>query len=326
MKPLTLSLLLLTLITVNATGQPNYYSFQKDKSDYAELHHDVQIDSANFGMGDLFSINLQGDTFSFFDKSYIINNSVRIIIFSNSGHMRIDDDSTLIVVDGAFTNLDSINRDTRLSYKIENTGNDKILKVQWKNLSVRTGQRGNYVNFQMWLYKSAGTFEIHYGPCSPNNRYGFTDITGPNIGMLYVSGDFKKVMEKTWLNGDPSFYTVDSARDLSFKAMHGFPESGTVYRFVSKRNLLNVPAIARKDYGIRLYPNPAFSEITVKAEQHLDEPAIISITDLSGRQILSGVMNGNSAGVDLHDIPAGLYHITIKNKDMKHTERLFIRN
>src|SRR5690606_35693359 len=104
-----------------------------------------------------------------------------LIMFSNSGHMQVNDDSSFIIIDGIFTYLDSIDNNTKLSYKAEHIGSSKILKVQWKNLAIRNGQAGNFVNFQIWLYQSNGTFEIHYGPSSTNNQSGYTSATGPNV-------------------------------------------------------------------------------------------------------------------------------------------------
>lgn len=324
MKKLFLFLLVAGCI-LNGIAQPNYYTFQKHAVAYAELSDDTIVSPAHFGTGDLFAFQLAGETFSFFGKNYVIDDTSVFISFSNSGHIQLEDDSSFIIIDGIFTYLDSIDVNTRLSYKVEGNMGNKVLKVQWKNLKLRAGPGGNYINVQMWMHQSTGIVDILYGPSSMNNQSGYNNSTGPNVGMFYSRKDFSKMFEKIWINGQPGTYTIDSARTVVFSAMHGVPANGTMYRFIPK----SAVSVARQEEATTFFtisPNPSNDNFTISHKTRLRGSIVVAILDITGRIIQSYEMNSQHLTIDTRGFSQGEYIISIKNPEGEYTTKLLIQH
>ncbi|MBM3160592.1 MAG: T9SS type A sorting domain-containing protein, partial [Bacteroidetes bacterium] len=64
---------------------------------------------------------------------------------------------------------------------------------------------------------------------------------------------------------------------------------------------------------VSIYPNPAFNELTIEAEQ-LEENADILVTDLSGKEVLKSKINKGNVltKLDISSLEKGCYSITIK--------------
>lgn len=193
-----LSFLIIGLIATSSTTAqtPNYYLFEAKTAVYTELINDTTVPAAFVNVTDVWMLELAGEHFDFFNKTHTINDTTSHIVFSNNGFLRIEDDSTFIVIDAAFTFSDSIDANTRLSYVIDGTPGNRIIKLQWKNLKLSNGLAGNYLNYQIWLYQHTGVFEIYYGPSSANNQSGYTVQNGPNVGLFYSLKTFTKMFEK----------------------------------------------------------------------------------------------------------------------------------
>lgn len=291
---------------------------------YNELTTDTAITPANFGTGDMWAYSLAGNTFSFFGKNYAMDDTKRLISFSNSGHMRIDDDSTLIIIDGLFYYMDSIDQNSKLSFAVDGSGNNKVLKVQWKNLKVQSGPAGNFVNFQIWLYQATGIFEIRYGSSSANNQSGYTNQTGPNIGMFYSRTDFTKIFEKIWITGEPANYQIDSTRNYTFNGSHGVPANGTVYRFIPKTVAVSSGNISL-NMPVQIYPNPASNNINISMAP-VNTPLDIELTDMTGKVVFTEAKNAGTGKLEINTagIAPGIYNLIIKNKERYHTEKVTI--
>ena len=170
MKPVLLFLLF--ILGISAYAQPGYYEWRIGSHTYADLSGDVKM-SHVFEKDSTYTIPLNGETFTFYGKTYPMDGIKKTVGFTNAGNIRIDDDSTFIIVDAALQYLDSIDANSGMSYKLEGSGNNKILKMQWKNMKIRTGAADNFCNFQVWVYQANGILEIHYGP-SKSNETGYT--------------------------------------------------------------------------------------------------------------------------------------------------------
>lgn len=325
MKKFLFTLLLFSGYVTAHAQTSNYYLFKKETQAYAELTADTTVAPANFGTGDMWAFTLVGEQYSFFGKNYAMDDTKRLISFSNSGHMRIDDDSTLIIIDGLFYYMDSIDQNSKLSYKIDGSGNNKILKVQWKNLKVQSGPAGNFVNFQIWIHQATGIFEIRYGTSSVNNQSGYTNQTGPNIGMFYSRTDFTKIFEKIWITGEPANYKIDSARNYTFNGSLGVPADGTVYRFVPKTVAVNIHTIP-KNTDVLVYPNPAVHNINISMKPD-NAPVSIEMTDVSGKVIFTQTKNAATGKLNINTegLTPGMYQLTIKSSSLHHTETISIR-
>jgi len=67
-----------------------------------------------------------------------------------------------------------------------------------------------------------------------------------------------------------------------------------------------------------IFPNPASGKITIQGSFE-KEPAAISLSDLSGRIIRTGVQTGESTEFNVSGIAAGLYYLHLHNKSGKIT-------
>ena len=320
MKKLILFITLPLLVCSAAGAQSNYYLFRTATTTYTELVNDTAIVPAKFGTGEMWAFELNGETFNLFNKNYLMDGTTKYISFSNSGHMRIDDDTSLIILDGLFRFLDSIDGNSRLSYVVEGSGNNKILKVQWKNLGIQGGPAGNFVNFQVWLHKATGVFEIYYGSSSANNASGYSASSGPNVGLFYSRKDFTKQFEKIWITQSPSNYVIDSAKNFAFNAMHGVPANGMVYRFVPKHLATSV-AEAGSGETYSISPNPASEQILITTGK---TNVTVQLTDMNGKAVYSGVTSSGNTVIDTRALPVGTYLLNLVMGTRKYTEKVIV--
>lgn len=288
--------LLYACFSVNAQS----YSFSQSTAVYTELSGARVIPFSDFDpQSDLYWVDeLIGETFYFYGLPYKFDTSAKYFFIQSNGDLRIDNDSALAIIDGAFTYLDSIDAQSSVSYKIEGSSGNKIIKVQWKNLKLRVGQPGNYLNMQLWVYQQNGVVEIHYGPRSASNASGFNINTGPQVGMFLSGFAFTQCLEKLWVNGSPTSPTLDSNANYVFKAMSGIPAEGTLYRF-TPRFLTGIKKPEGKLH-FQSYPNP------VKDVLYLDRKDSYTLYDATGKLlfIFPEVME-----INLSDLPGGLYFL-----------------
>ncbi len=309
-KNLTLLMILLSVTcwhNVNAQT-PNHYVFENKGGIYSELVNDTLVTPANFGTADIWVLPLAGETFNWFGKTYNINDSNIRVVFSNNGFMRVEDDSTFIVIDALFAHSDSIDANTQLSYIIEGTSGNKIIKLQWKNLALRAGSSGNYVNYQIWAYQKTGVFEAHYGPSSTSNASGLPTVGAPYIGIFYSLQNFTKMFEKIWVIGSPANYTLDSTRNANFTTVTGVPPEGTIFRYTPRTTSITD---TEKVERVPIYPNPADSYITIRPENTVNKKMNIYLYDINGKLVKQDELAAGETQLILStkELPGGMYKL-----------------
>ena len=62
-----------------------------------------------------------------------------------------------------------------------------------------------------------------------------------------------------------------------------------------------------------IYPNPTSYNLIVESVSDLSGASII-ISDLSGRVVLSQVLNGANNSISLYRLPNGMYHYSLNSK------------
>jgi hypothetical protein len=278
-----------------------------------------------FGTGNVYWLDdLNGDSFTFFNKTRTLD-STYFIIFSTDGYVQIYiDTNEMITCDGLFRSMDSIDNSSRLSYKIEGNAGNKILKFQWKNLKIRSGQPGNFVNFQIWIYQATSIIEYHYGPSSASNAAGYTQATGPSVGITYNDFGFTQVYEKIWLHNLPSNLSIDSAKVLSYPNIKGVPPEGTVYRFIPRSIVASVEATGGPD-NFSISPNPSRGDFKLLLSRPLVVEAIISLTDVQGKVVHTQLAPAGSNDITISPVlPTGTYMIRILSGDKKYCSVIVI--
>lgn len=290
----------------NFLNAQNSYSFHITNGNYTELNNAKIIPWAEFdSLTDMFTLSdLDGETFQFYKTPFLFGGN-KTIALESFGVVRIDNDTSIIIIDAAFTYLDSINKSSSISYSIEGTSGNYILKGQWKNLKIRNGKENNYVNFQIWVYQKSGVIEVHYGTSSLNNASGFNISNGPHAGMFFSKNDFTKCHEKLWITGSPTNLKPDTSKNYSFKAIKGIPNAGVILRFVPRftNSIKSIPASGN---NIHFFPNPVENGLI-----YLEKASNYKITDLTGRILLKGDL---LSIVDVSSLSQGTYLLLLNEK------------
>jgi hypothetical protein len=65
--------------------------------------------------------------------------------------------------------------------------------------------------------------------------------------------------------------------------------------------------------SVKIYPNPATTQLTIHA--HTGNFATYSITNAVGQQVRQGSTNGTQTIIDIKDLPAGVYNITLNGSE-----------
>ncbi len=308
------ALVVLCCLIHSFTFAQSSYRFDATTGSYTELAGAKRI---SFALMDTLSgfyrlKELDAEVFKWYNTLFRID-TIKTFHIQPNANVRFDNDSSLIIIDGAFTYLDSIDASSSISYKIEGNPGDRLIKVQWKNLKARVGKVGNFVNLQIWVYQRSGVFEIHYGPSSTNNQSGFNISTGPQVGIFYSLDNFTKCFEKLWVTGSPSTFNLDSTKNYSFKAMSGIPAEGVVFRFIPKFSTLGIRDTEVSE--TQIYPNPVTAGV-----MYFSVPGDYHIVDSYGREVLreSGVTS-----LDVSKLPDGIYSII---SNLMHPLKVIVRN
>lgn len=320
----SLLFLLLLLSFARVGAQSNHYLFKVDNLPYTELTGDIPLNQMIFAVGDPFEVtDLAGETFNLFNRPWNLNTTTTGILIFPNAFIEVVDDTSFIICDGLLRYLDSIDNTSRISYKIDGASGKKVLKVQWKNVRLRSGASDNYVNLQIWLHQETGIIEYRYGPASAGNASGFTQATGPSVGISFSDFTFSKVFEKIWIYKTPPNIAVDSVRNASFPNIWGVPVNGTAYRFVPKAVASSV-ADKTGNTIMNIYPNPANGKIHYTSPTSLREELKVTLVDLSGKVVYTNVLPVGSASgyIDVGSVAPGQYFIQFENETIKEQQKI----
>jgi len=310
----------------HVAAQTNTYIFKSSADTYTELTGDIALTQMVFATGDEVEITaLNGTTFNLFGKSWTMDGITKgILIFPNGLVEAIDTTGELMVFDGLFRSLDSIDNTSKISYKIDGAVGSKILKAQWKNVKIQSGQTGNFVNLQIWLYQN-GIIEYRYGPSSVNNASGYTTSTGPSVGIFYSPSDVSQIYQKLWVYGLPPSLQLDSSKNISFPNISGVPANGTVYRFVPKTVAASVHSATVKDM-LDVFPNPANKVLNIMLDEAPKTKATIGLYAADGRLLKEYALpaNKNNINIQVADVPTGIYTLQYTQGNTTSNKRIEI--
>ncbi len=156
------------------------------------------------------------------------------------------------------------------------------------------------------------------------------DVTKNNIDMQVDYRQIYANILKDWMGVDEDII----ANDILFKDfINGTDENGVPYTplpvtrpivadstdFISRRFHLEMP-----------YPNPAVDEVYIKFRINQPDYISISLLNVEGRTVKNITAKPYENGehvltVDLKDIPAGIYHVSLKSPGLNDTKKLIIK-
>jgi len=304
MKSLRIILFLFLFVD---TASAQHYDFYEDQIPYTELENPTIIESPNFEDDNFTILPLQGETYHFFNVDFTFG-GLSTFAIQTFGNLRIDDDTSAVIIDGIFTDLDLIDGTTTLSYIIEGSSGSQIVKAQWKNVALANGDEGNFVNFQIWVFQETGQIELRYGPVSENNLSGYTQNNGPYAGIFHSSDSFDDMYSKHWLFGHPDEIQTDLNQDFNFQRLLGIPQEGTVYRFVpTTLSGDGTEDGMNQSNTFSIYPNPVRTEIQIAGIT--DEIKSCKIMDIRG-SLLEAYPNPSL--ISVANLPIGIYVLEIE--------------
>jgi hypothetical protein len=169
---------LFTIIFFSATAisfsQNFNYTLSKDSSAYVTLTNSTSIISNSSWINNNFTVHLPF-TFNF------CGTASDSIFIEGNGFIVFDKSKELAIV--AFTEFSS-NKDTSqnysafIEYAIEGSTNNRIVKIQYRNVSQNKLSEHDYLNYQIWLYENGNKVEFHIGSNSCSTR---ADSPAPSL-------------------------------------------------------------------------------------------------------------------------------------------------
>lgn len=156
-----------------------------------------------------------------------------------------------------------------------------------------------------------------------------------NAGVVYatwVRGDLEATRTRTAENTRSAMVGLYNGQFYSLVLDSAFTPPGQTQ--VAFSNLYARAFVSNEDRGvstgsssasaITISPNPATSTITVSNIEGTGNTSTIEVYDLLGRTVLSKVVMGNTAKLDVREIPNGTYRMVVRNGDAVHSTTLVV--
>ena len=316
MKTKQLFLSLLFLGTGTFAQQVNYY-FEQFTHNYTDLSNPISVNN-NLIWDDYYYTIPVGFEYKLFNTT---SNQIVMDDFELMTHGGITSNSLVagIIVysadlaDRAYewdNNGDNVGSEGSLSpisYQIDDFGNSKIFKLEWKNAGFEDDDNNSYyMNFQLWIYEGSNMIEIHYGPSSvPNYFYADQENAcglyeydwNEDVGQVYI------VEEGTdgYQFEIPDFDDDDDDWEPNFFTR--VPENGTGFRFYPKNSV----GMDELESVIQIHPNPATDFLYLENDEQL--PMEYQVVSLDGRILKTGTSSEQKIQIDLSDLNPGIYFV-----------------
>jgi len=210
-----------------------------------------------------------------------------------------------------------------ISYKLEGTIGNQILKIEWKNVGfLDDSTADDYMNLQLWLFEGSNIIEYHYGDNEINNPdESYEGETGPYVSLFTSYNmdsdqleDYAYVLSGNPLN--PTVLVYNQGDDADGPILDGTISNGTVYRFVPEQ--LSVSDVS--DIQFDIYPNPTSSYLRVNTSINNFK---ISVYNAIGQKI--NILEFQDNKLDVYHFPDGIYFIKIES-EYGATIKKFIKN
>lgn len=320
MKKITLLAgLLLTTVTVSAQ---NYYNFTKSTATYADLTGATSLtnnavwDFDFFGpITSPFNIDVFGQTYNtlnFEDDYFYLESSTNANFYSEifPVYAYIMDRN----VSGTGNGVSPI------SYKVEGTSGNRILKLEVKNAGLEmefdsSGTTNLFLNYQIWFYEADKSIEYRYGS---NNVTSVASLNDEGVSYILLSHEDSNNIKGGFVNGtitSPTYTEVTNPTSNPTN-LNGLPTANTVYRFA-----LNPLAVKDQEkIEFSMFPNPTNDVLNLTFPETVNKP--YSVYDLMGREVLKGSLNNTTqAQINVGTLQKGSYILRIAGSTQK-----FIKN
>lgn len=230
------------------------------------------------------------------------------------------------------TDIENVDPNTQSTIKYTTEGDigSQIFKLEWKDCGFFNEIDGNataenIVSFQMWLYESDNSIEFRFGPSTIVNPNIIHDFTAPSAGIMEKFNYDTELFETYWnIAGDaanPSIMETDTSffSNYTLTGLTPHPENGQVYRLVDIETNIND---ITQSLEIKIYPNLVQEDLTVKIDESiLNTKTQFFITNQMGQIIKNNTITKNGERINVENFSAGIYFLTVFNKNGKITKK-----
>jgi hypothetical protein len=284
------------------------YSLQTLQENYTEL---VDKDTIWSGIANGFSILVPlGFTFQGVFNSYdtidvgIVN--ISLVTEKNGYELGISPAS----VDGS--NLNPKEGTSVIYYKLEQTPNGKIAKIEFKDFKTSFSP-DELFSCQIWIYEQDRVIELHHGANNFSNNNPFP--TDP-ASLEFSEGEWYTT-EHGWVTTLKGDYTnpeaIDMAESGEYAYINHFSAEGTVYRFEATKT--GITEAFRDNFTIQQDQN----SILISSKNKI---LTFELFDLQGKRISTKQINNQSVTQEIGDLPKGVYIIRIQTVEGVFTEKI----
>jgi len=297
-------LLLLTCLMGSAMGllAQSHYSFMQRTDNYTEMTSGTVVSPAEW---DDFDMTIAMP----FPFKYF-GNSVDSITITDDGSFFWGTGDDYLSPSGG----DPVSRGANqspISYRVDGTGNARVLKVQWPNISfydIADSFPNDFANYQVWYYEGSHIIEFHIGSSF------ISEGALAEIDIFPFINDDDGV-KGILLDGDPAAatpnYDIANANGLTKN-----PNVNTIYVFTP--GFPNSVKESPLEVSISLYPNPVENQLNIHSKSGIQGIQIISV---NGQVILSEIGAGNEHFVNTSMLSKGIYLIQIETDEGVVTKR-----
>jgi len=204
---------------------------------------------------------------------------------------------------------------TKISYKLDTSNNNIILKFELKNLGITdtTYKTKGKVNFQVWFHEG-GDVELRYGESQIDNKIltlkpPLWGKFKPTIGVIQMINAYEShnLMLVGPYDNPRLHYGINTPFfNLMYdSALSMFPPAGTVYRFTTWK--VGVKNETELNHNEIIYPNPFSNELSIDNTEN--QNFSVQIFNQFGKEI--GKFE-NQNKINTTNIPPGIYFIHVK--------------
>ncbi|MEZ4885048.1 MAG: T9SS type A sorting domain-containing protein [Chitinophagales bacterium] len=214
---------------------------------------------------------------------------------------------------------------TTIHYLTEGEEGNRIFKIEWKNVGFfdSIGEGDDFVNFQVWLYESDNSIEIHFGASfitNTNDEDTWFYFDGPLMAWIYytdceLTADEPDMLLITGDENNPNhqFVTTEEFVALGIKTIDNAPNKNMVYQFKPT----SVDIEEENDFAsqLKLYPTIADNNLTLTFSKPIVQEYNIEVYTIEGELLKTQSSNTSNENIDVADLPKGLYLLKVRNQE-----------
>jgi hypothetical protein len=144
-------------------------------------------------------LNVPGFTISIFGKKYTLSDSHPLGV-SILGNLKIEDDTSLVIIDGYFTGIDSVSPESKVVYDVKEAQGGRVISIEYRKLGYWGCNDSSFVTFKMTLEETSGNIIFDYGPSVIVCDSALGGEKGPWVGIFRSNLEVSKFYKINWLS------------------------------------------------------------------------------------------------------------------------------